>query len=166
MLLRFTDDSFDEHIQSTIGVDFKVKHIDMNGKRVKLTIWDTAGQERFRTLTSSYYRGAHGVVLVYDVTRTDSFENLEQWLKEVQLYRWGQSLLSIKMTTSSLFVVWTIFLGGKRGISPSSTSTIYNIWWVLVYVVVVTSHGFVFLYDVFRKQTNTHTRTARIMVIP
>jgi Ras-related protein Rab-18 len=86
MLLRFTDDSFDDHIQSTIGVDFKVKHLDMDGKRVKLTIWDTAGQERFRTLTSSYYRGAHGVVLVYDVTRTDSFENLEQWLKEVQLY--------------------------------------------------------------------------------
>ena len=86
MLLRFTDDSFDDHIQSTIGVDFKVKHIDMDGKRVKLTVWDTAGQERFRTLTSSYYRGAHGVVLVYDVTRTDSFENLEQWLKEVQLY--------------------------------------------------------------------------------
>jgi len=86
MLLRFTDDSFDDHIQSTIGVDFKVKHLDMSGKRVKLTIWDTAGQERFRTLTSSYYRGAHGVVLVYDVTRTDSFENLEQWLKEVKLY--------------------------------------------------------------------------------
>ena len=90
MLLRFTDDSFDEHIQSTIGVDFKVKHLDMSGKRVKLTIWDTAGQERFRTLTSSYYRGAHGVVLVYDVTRTDSFENLEQWLKEVQLYRYDE----------------------------------------------------------------------------
>ncbi len=86
MLLRFTDDSFDDHIQSTIGVDFKVKHLDMDGKRVKLTIWDTAGQERFRTLTSSYYRGAHGVVLVYDVTRTDSFEHLEQWLKEVELY--------------------------------------------------------------------------------
>jgi Ras-related protein Rab-18 len=86
MLLRFTDDSFDEHIQSTIGVDFKVKHLDVNDKRVKLTIWDTAGQERFRTLTSSYYRGAHGVVLVYDVTRTDTFENLQQWLKEVQLY--------------------------------------------------------------------------------
>jgi Ras-related protein Rab-18 len=86
MLLRFTDDSFDEHIQSTIGVDFKVKHLDIGGKRVKLTIWDTAGQERFRTLTSSYYRGAHGVCFVYDVTRTDTFENLEQWLKEVQLY--------------------------------------------------------------------------------
>jgi Ras-related protein Rab-18 len=86
MLLRFTDDSFDEHIQSTIGVDFKVKHLDVNEKRVKLTIWDTAGQERFRTLTSSYYRGAHGVVLVYDVTRTDTFENLQQWLKEVNMY--------------------------------------------------------------------------------
>lgn len=86
MLLRFTDDSFDDHIQSTIGVDFKVKHMEINDKKVKITIWDTAGQERFRTLTSSYYRGAHGVVMVYDVTRRDSFENLEQWLKEVQLY--------------------------------------------------------------------------------
>lgn len=86
MLLRFTDDSFDDHIQSTIGVDFKVKHMEINDKRVKITVWDTAGQERFRTLTSSYYRGAQGVVMVYDVTRRDSFENLEQWLKEVQLY--------------------------------------------------------------------------------
>lgn len=86
MLLRFTDDSFDEHIQSTIGVDFKVKHLDVSNKRIKLTIWDTAGQERFRTLTSSYYRGAQGVVMVYDVTRRDTFENLEQWLKEVKLY--------------------------------------------------------------------------------
>eukprot|EP00979_Chaetoceros_neogracilis_P011824 scaffold2993_cov266-Chaetoceros_neogracile.AAC.5 len=86
MLLRFTDDSFDEHIQSTIGVDFKVKHLDVSSKRIKLTVWDTAGQERFRTLTSSYYRGAQGVVMVYDVTRRDSFENLEQWLKEVKLY--------------------------------------------------------------------------------
>jgi len=86
MLLRFTDDSFDDHIQSTIGVDFKVKHMDVMDKRVKLTIWDTAGQERFRTLTSSYYRGAQGVVMVYDVTRRDSFENLEQWLKEIKLY--------------------------------------------------------------------------------
>ncbi|KAL7555796.1 hypothetical protein ACA910_002262 [Epithemia clementina (nom. ined.)] len=97
MLLRFTDDSFDEHIQSTIGVDFKVKHLQVEDKKVKLTIWDTAGQERFRTLTSSYYRGAHGVVLVYDVTRTDSFENLAQWLKEVQMYspNGGESVVKL-----------------------------------------------------------------------
>ena len=86
MLIRFTDDAFDEHIQSTIGVDFKVKHLELNNKRIKLTVWDTAGQERFRTLTSSYYRGAQGVVMVYDVTRRDSFDNLDQWLKEVKLY--------------------------------------------------------------------------------
>lgn len=86
MLIRFTDDAFDEHIQSTIGVDFKVKQLELNNKRIKLTVWDTAGQERFRTLTSSYYRGAQGVVMVYDVTRRDSFDNLEQWLKEVKLY--------------------------------------------------------------------------------
>lgn len=86
ILLRFTDDSFDDHIQSTIGVDFKVKHMDVMDKRVKLTVWDTAGQERFRTLTSSYYRGAQGVIMVYDVTRRDSFENLDTWLKEIKLY--------------------------------------------------------------------------------
>ena len=97
MLLRFTDDTFDEHIQSTIGVDFKVKHLQVDDKKVKLTIWDTAGQERFRTLTSSYYRGAHGVVLVYDVTRMDSFENLEQWLKEVQMYSPGNGEAVIKL---------------------------------------------------------------------
>lgn len=97
MLLRFTEDSFDEHIQSTIGVDFKVKHLQVDGQRVKLTIWDTAGQERFRTLTSSYYRGAHGVVFVYDVTRVDSFENLEQWLKEVQMYTPGNGETVVKL---------------------------------------------------------------------
>jgi Ras-related protein Rab-18 len=68
-MLRFCDDSFDPHLGSTIGVDFKVKMTDLRGKRVKMTIWDTAGQERFRTLTSSYYRGAQGIILVYDVTR-------------------------------------------------------------------------------------------------
>lgn len=86
MLIRFTDDAFDEHIQSTIGVDFKVKQLELNNKRIKLTVWDTAGQERFRTLTSSYYRGAQGVIMVYDVTRRDSFDNLDHWLKEVKLY--------------------------------------------------------------------------------
>jgi GTPase SAR1 family protein len=69
IMLRFCDDSFDPHLGSTIGVDFKVKMTDLRGKRVKMTIWDTAGQERFRTLTSSYYRGAQGIILVYDVTR-------------------------------------------------------------------------------------------------
>ncbi|OQS06605.1 Rab18 family GTPase [Thraustotheca clavata] len=86
MLLRFTEDTFDDHLQSTIGVDFKVKMITVDGKRIKMTIWDTAGQERFRTLTSSYYRGAQGIVLVYDVARRETFENLDTWLQEVEVY--------------------------------------------------------------------------------
>ncbi|ETO80300.1 hypothetical protein, variant 7 [Phytophthora nicotianae P1976] len=68
------------------GVDFKVKMMQVDGKKIKMTIWDTAGQERFRTLTSSYYRGAQGIVLVYDVARRDTFENLDLWLQEVEVY--------------------------------------------------------------------------------
>eukprot|EP00878_Enallax_costatus_P005800 GHUV01006081.1.p1 GENE.GHUV01006081.1~~GHUV01006081.1.p1 ORF type:complete len:178 (+),score=46.07 GHUV01006081.1:1095-1628(+) len=85
--MRFTADRFDEVTTSTIGVDFRVKYLTLNGKRVKLAVWDTAGQERFRTLTSSYYRGAQGVIFVYDVTRLESFENLQRiWMKEVDIY--------------------------------------------------------------------------------
>ncbi|CAN8067553.1 unnamed protein product [Agarophyton chilense] len=86
ILLRFTDDVF-EPMQPTIGVDFKVKAFNVDNRRVKMTIWDTAGQERFRTLTSAYYRGAHGVILVYDVSKRETFEALKQvWLKEVAMY--------------------------------------------------------------------------------
>ena len=89
LLLRYTEDKFDEALGSTIGVDFKVKTVEADGKRVKLTLWDTAGQERFRTLTSSYYRGAQGVVLVYDVTRRATFDDLQRWLEEVDAYAPG-----------------------------------------------------------------------------
>ncbi|KAK5845835.1 Ras-related RABC2a -like protein [Gossypium arboreum] len=76
-----------EDLAPTIGVDFKIKFLTVGGKRLKLTIWDTAGQERFRTLTSSYYRGAQGIILVYDVTRRETFTNLSTvWAKEVELY--------------------------------------------------------------------------------
>ncbi|XP_051989869.1 ras-related protein Rab-18-B-like [Xyrauchen texanus] len=86
LLLRFTDDTFDPELSATIGVDFKVKTIAIDGNRAKLAIWDTAGQERFRTLTPSYYRGAQGVILVYDVTKRDTFTKLENWLNELETY--------------------------------------------------------------------------------
>ena len=86
LLLRFADDSWtDSHI-STIGVDFKIKTLDVDGKVVKLQIWDTAGQERFRTITSSYYRGAQGIILVFDCTDAESFSNVKQWLGEIERY--------------------------------------------------------------------------------
>ncbi|KAK1790771.1 hypothetical protein P4O66_014619 [Electrophorus voltai] len=86
LLLRFTDDTFDPELAATIGVDFKVKTVAVDGNRAKLAIWDTAGQERFRTLTPSYYRGAQGVILVYDVTKRDSFTKLGNWLNELETY--------------------------------------------------------------------------------
>ena len=97
ILLRFTDDTFNEHLQSTIGVDFKVKMMKKKSKTVKITIWDTAGQERFRTLTSSYYRGAHGIMLVYDVTRKHTLSQLQQWLDEVEQYCGSNSKEVVKL---------------------------------------------------------------------
>merc|ERR1711871_1164860 len=86
LLLRFADDTYTDSYISTIGVDFKIRTIELDGKTIKLQIWDTAGQERFRTITSSYYRGAHGIIVVYDVTEMDSFTNVKQWLHEIERY--------------------------------------------------------------------------------
>ncbi|PHH78640.1 hypothetical protein CDD80_6532 [Ophiocordyceps camponoti-rufipedis] len=83
-LLRFSEDSFTPSFITTIGIDFKIRTIDLDGKRVKLQIWDTAGQERFRTITTAYYRGAMGILLVYDVTDERSFNNIRTWFENVE----------------------------------------------------------------------------------
>jgi Ras-related protein Rab-1A len=86
LLLRFADDTYTESHISTIGVDFKIRTIQLEGKTIKLQIWDTAGQERFRTITSSYYRGAHGIIVVYDTTDNETFEHVKTWLHEIDRY--------------------------------------------------------------------------------
>jgi len=86
LLLRFADDAFTESYISTIGVDFRFRTVKIDKKTVKLQIWDTAGQERFRTITSAYYRGADGIIMVYDITNKESFENVSTWLSEVNRY--------------------------------------------------------------------------------
>ncbi|XDA85417.1 hypothetical protein R6Z07F_015194 [Ovis aries] len=83
LLLRFADNTFSGSYITTIGVDFKIRTVEINGEKVKLQIWDTAGQERFRTITSTYYRGTHGVIVVYDVTSAESFVNVKRWLHEI-----------------------------------------------------------------------------------
>jgi Ras-related protein Rab-1A len=88
-LIRFVDGQFMPDSIATIGVDYKVKNVLLDDKPHKLEIWDTAGQERFRTITSSYYRGAHGVIIMYDVTNEKSFDSVKQWLLEVDRYATG-----------------------------------------------------------------------------
>jgi len=84
LLLRFSDDSFTQSFITTIGIDFKIKTIELDGKRIKLQIWDTAGQERFRTITTAYYRVAMGILLVYDVTDEQSFQNIRNWIRNIE----------------------------------------------------------------------------------
>ena len=84
LLLRYVDSVWNDAFVPTIGVDFKVKTLTINEKKVKMQIWDTAGQERFRTVVATYFRGAHGILLLYDVTNKDSFKNLENWLIEIE----------------------------------------------------------------------------------
>lgn len=84
LLMRFGDDSYTDSYISTIGVDFKIKTVEVAGRTCKLQLWDTAGQDRFRTIVASYYRGCHGVVLVYDITDRESFEHVETWHQESQ----------------------------------------------------------------------------------
>ncbi|KAI9533261.1 Ras- protein Rab-13 [Dissostichus eleginoides] len=83
LIIRFAEDNFNSTYISTIGIDFKVKTIEVEGKKVKLQVWDTAGQERFKTITTAYYRGAMGIVLVYDITDEKSFENIQNWMKSI-----------------------------------------------------------------------------------
>ncbi|GJN92478.1 hypothetical protein Rhopal_005508-T1 [Rhodotorula paludigena] len=84
LLLRFCDDAWTPSFITTIGIDFKIRTIELEGKRIKLQIWDTAGQERFRTITTAYYRGAMGILLVYDVTDERSFNNIRTWHANVE----------------------------------------------------------------------------------
>lgn len=84
ILARFTRDEFNLESKSTIGVEFATKSIPTDGKVIKAQIWDTAGQERYRAITSAYYRGAVGALLVYDISKRVTFENVERWLKELR----------------------------------------------------------------------------------
>lgn len=80
VLLRYFNDIYNFSQTATIGVDYKIKTIDYKSKKIKLNIWDTAGQDRFKSLTQSYYKGSHGIILIYDITDITSFNNVKQWM--------------------------------------------------------------------------------------
>ncbi|CAG5117219.1 unnamed protein product [Candidula unifasciata] len=92
LLQRFTDDSFSENGKPTIGVDFEIKTVQVQGRQVTLQMWDTAGQEKFKNVVAPFYRNADGVILVYNITNMDSFSDIQSWFTEVQRYNTRCSL--------------------------------------------------------------------------
>ncbi|CAO2833694.1 unnamed protein product [Amaranthus hypochondriacus] len=86
LLARFARDEFYPNSKSTIGVEFQTQKMEINGKEIKAQIWDTAGQERFRAVTSAYYRGAVGALLVYDISRRQTFDSISRWLNELHTH--------------------------------------------------------------------------------
>ncbi len=86
ILMQYTQNEFNIEYLPTIGIDFRLKTLIHNGQTLKLQIWDTAGQERFRTITHNYYRGAQGILLVYDVTNRESFNNIRKWINDIESY--------------------------------------------------------------------------------
>ena len=110
LLLRFADDTFSESYITTIGVDFRFRTLQVDGHAVKLQIvrtrqWDTAGQERFRTITSAYYRGADGIIIVFDRTSQESFDHIEEWLQEVNRHASEQTIKLLVGNKNDLEVV-------------------------------------------------------------
>ena len=84
-LMKYTDNKFQEAHMSTIGLDYRLKNMTLkNGKNVKLQIWDTAGQDRFRAITKNYYKSANGIILIYDVTSLQTYENVKNWITQIR----------------------------------------------------------------------------------
>ncbi|EHB12951.1 Ras-related protein Rab-3D [Heterocephalus glaber] len=90
-IFRYADDSFTPAFVSTVGIDFKVKTVYRHDKRIKLQIWDTAGQERYRTITTAYYRGAMGFLLMYDISNQESFAAVQDWATQIKTYSWDNA---------------------------------------------------------------------------
>nr|XP_004661224.1 ras-related protein Rab-19 [Jaculus jaculus] len=100
---HFKSGAYKESQQNTIGVDFTVRSLEIDGKKVKMQVWDTAGQERFRTITQSYYRSAHAAVIAYDLTRRSTFESVPHWIHEIEKYGAANLLIMLIGNKSDLW---------------------------------------------------------------
>ena len=109
ILRRFVEDKFLKNHLATIGIDFKTKTLNINNQEIKLKIWDTAGQERFRNITTQYYKGADGIVLVYDVTDEASFDKIKDWMDQI-------------LSNTNKAEICLILLGNKCDIEKRSIS--------------------------------------------
>ena len=86
IIIRYIENNFSHNLMNSIGVDFKLKNIEIDSKKIKLQIWDTAGQERFKTITTSYYKGAHAILVVFDITDRDSFDHVRNWMADIDKF--------------------------------------------------------------------------------
>ena len=86
IIIRYIENNFSNNLMNSIGVDFKLKNIEIDSKNIKLQIWDTAGQERFKTITTSYYKGAHAILVVFDITDRDSFDHIRNWMVDIDKF--------------------------------------------------------------------------------
>jgi Ras-related protein Rab-2A len=119
LLLQFTDKRFHTDHDLTIGVEFGARLVDLDGQRVKLQVWDTAGQESFRSITRSYYRGAHGALLVYDITRRETFAHLQGWLREVHEHSNKEMVIMLIGNKSASLYCAVVFLCAVSSRSPA-----------------------------------------------
>lgn len=118
LLLRYVNDSYSSSFITTIGIDFKIKYIQLDGKRIKLQIWDTAGQERFRTTTTSYFRGTQGVCIVIDLTDKNSFISAYNWLAQLQMH--ADAAVNIVLIANKIDCV------GQCVVNPEDLTTFFN----------------------------------------
>ncbi|KAF3685735.1 Ras-related protein RABA5b [Capsicum annuum] len=112
LLSRFARDEFDHNSKATIGVEFQTQVVEVDGKEIKAQVWDTAGQERFRAVTSAYYRGAVGALVVYDISRNTTFVNIKRWLDELNSKPFCFLFISIllRLIQTSLVISFCGFL--------------------------------------------------------
>ena len=109
LLNKFTENTFSKTQFATIGIDFKLKKININGKTIELKIWDTAGQERYRNLTKQYYKGADGILLIFDLTKKETFLKINDWIDQLNSH-FNQDEISI------------ILIGNKKDLSDREIS--------------------------------------------
>jgi Ras-related protein Rab-1A len=134
--LRFAEDSYVESYITTIGVDFKFKNIEVDGKTIKMQIWDTEGQERLKAITNSYYRDAHGMMIVYDISDRVSFQHVETWIQEINTYANDKVIKMLVGNKSDL--------EAKRKVSTYEGQALAE------------SHGMQFMETSARSSTNVH----------
>ena len=127
VILRFTKNIFKEEFLNSIGVDFKSKDLNIDGQKVKLQIWDTAGQERFRTITASYYRGAHAIAIVFDLTQRISYEHVKRWMNDINKFAKENVLKFLIGNKSDLINERKVYYEEARALASQMNTTYFEV---------------------------------------